>query len=178
MEGRSRPPTMVIFIFPTSGMLEGMPAHASPGSQTPSLQAAGMRRTPQREAILRVLQGSDRPLTVEEIWSRMEAHRSGLPTVYRNLERFVQEGWAESLQGPDQVMRFVWCSTTHHHHHLQCEACGRMVEVEACGIDASFSLLEASTGFAITRHELNLFGVCPACRAAKDLLTPLGPVVS
>jgi hypothetical protein len=43
-----------------------------------------MRRTPQREAILRVLQASDRPLTVDEIWGAMAQHRSGIPTVYRN----------------------------------------------------------------------------------------------
>ena len=42
---------------------------------TPSLRAAGMRQTPQREGILRVLKDSDRPLTVEEIWERMPAAR-------------------------------------------------------------------------------------------------------
>ena len=71
---------------------------AAPTS-TPSLRAAGMRQTPQREGILRVLKNSDRPLTVEEIWERMPERRSGLPTVYRNLERFVREGWAESIMG-------------------------------------------------------------------------------
>ena len=34
------------------------------------------------------------------------------------IERFVQEGWAESIMGPDQVMRFVRCDSRHHHHHL------------------------------------------------------------
>ena len=48
---------------------------------TPSLRAAGMRQTPQREGILRVLRDADRPLTVEEIWERMPERRSGLPTV-------------------------------------------------------------------------------------------------
>ena len=85
---------------------------------TPSLRAAGMRQTPQREGILQVLKDSDRPLTVEEIWERMPERRSGLPTVYRNLERFVREGWAESILGGDQVMRFVRCDSRHHHHHL------------------------------------------------------------
>jgi len=84
-----------------------------------------MRQTPQREGILQVLRDSDRPLTVEEIWERMPERRSGLPTVYRNLERFVREGWAESILGADQIMRFVRCESRHHHHHLQCEHCGR-----------------------------------------------------
>jgi Fur family transcriptional regulator, ferric uptake regulator len=137
-------------------------------TQTPSLRAAGMRQTPQREAILRVLQTSDRPLTVEEIWARMEKRQSGIPTVYRNLERFVTEGWAESLLGHDQVMRFVLCRSADHHHHLSCEACGRMVEVDACGIEASLEGMEKLSGYRITRHQLNLFGICPECRSAIE----------
>ena len=137
-------------------------------SSSPSLRAAGLRQTPQRQGILRVLRDSDRPLSVEEIWERMPERRSGLPTIYRNLERFVQEGWAESLLGNDQVMRFVRCESPHHHHHLQCERCGRTVEVEACGMDTSFTEMERRSGFRITRHQLLLYGLCPACRSEKD----------
>jgi Fe2+ or Zn2+ uptake regulation protein len=126
-----------------------------------------MRQTPQREAILRVLEASDRPLTVEEIWGSMEARRSGLPTVYRNLERFVQEGWAESILGPDQVMRFVRCLSAHHHHHLSCEQCGRMVEVDGCGLETSLAAMEIRSGFRVTRHQLHLFGICPQCQVEK-----------
>lgn len=133
----------------------------------PSLRAAGMRQTPQREGILRVLKDSDRPLTVEEIWERMPERRSGLPTVYRNLERFVREGWAESILGPDQVMRFVRCDSRHHHHHLQCERCGRTAEVDACGLEASLTELAKLSGFRITRHQLMLFGLCPVCRTEQ-----------
>lgn len=133
-------------------------------STTPSLRDAGMRQTPQREGILRVLKDTDRPLTVEEIWERMPERRSGLPTVYRNLERFVREGWAESILGVDQVMRFVRCDSRHHHHHLQCERCGRTAEVDACGLEDSLRNLEVLSGFQITGHQLTLFGLCGSCR--------------
>ena len=126
-----------------------------------------MRQTPQREGILRVLNSADRPLTVEEISARMEANRSGLPTIYRNLERFIQEGWAENILGQDQVMRFVRCNSKHHHHHLQCEGCGRMVEVDICGVEDSLRQLETSSGFSITRHQLSLFGLCTECQTAE-----------
>ncbi len=111
-----------------------------------------------------MLQESDRPLTVEEILDRMIGHRSGLPTIYRNLERFVQEGWAENILGNDQVMRFVRCTSRHHHHHIQCEKCGRMVEVDACAVQETISHLEKLSGFRITRHQLMLFGHCAACQ--------------
>lgn len=128
-----------------------------------------MRQTPQREAILRILGQSERPLTVEEIWERMAETRSGLPTIYRNLERFVQEGWVENILGADQTMRFVRCRSKTHHHHLQCEDCGRAVEVASCGIEAANASVEAQTGYRITRHQLQFFGVCPACRGAASI---------
>lgn len=135
--------------------------------RTHSLRQAGLKRTPQRESLLRVLEEADRPLSAEEIRTRMDEGRSGLPTIYRNLERFTQEGWAEGLVGQDQVMRYVRCRSAHHHHHLQCEACGRTVEVEGCGVSQALKQMEAATGFRITGHRLHLTGLCPLCLAEK-----------
>jgi len=134
---------------------------------TSSLRAAGLRVTPQRQAIIQVLEESDRPLNVEEILSRMAGYRSGIPTVYRNLQQFAEQGWVESMVGSDQVMRFVRCHSSEHHHHLQCEGCGRMVEVEGCGLGKALKHMETESGFLITRHQLQLFGLCPACRNAQ-----------
>ena len=144
-----------------------MAASQGKGLSSPSFRAVGMRQTPQREAILRVLAQSEKPLSVEEIWGRMAENRSGLPTIYRNLERFVREGWVENILGVDQTMRFVRCHSRVHHHHLQCEDCGRVVEVGACGIEAASGALEAQTGFRITRHQLLFFGLCPECRGSS-----------
>lgn len=129
----------------------------------PSLRAAGMRQTPQRQHILSVLQQAERPVTVEEIFERLPKGRSGLPTIYRNLERFVSEGWVESVVGEDQVMRFVRCHSRHHHHHVQCESCARVVEVDGCALGPGLQAMEDQSGFRITRHKLMLFGICPAC---------------
>jgi Fe2+ or Zn2+ uptake regulation protein len=131
---------------------------------TNPLRAAGLRQTPQRQSILRVLEHSDKPLTVDEIWRAMDENQSGIPTVYRNLERFVQEGWVEPLMGADQVVRYARCHSREHHHHLQCERCGRTVEVGACGLSAVEKAMEKRTGYRITRHQLQLFGICPECR--------------
>lgn len=149
-------------------MLSAMAVHPAPlPSGTPSLRAAGLRQTPQRETILRVLRDADGPLTVEEIWHRMGEHRSGLPTIYRNLERFIQQGWAEGIPGQDQTMRFVGCHSRHHHHHLQCEGCGRMVEVDACGLESTIERMEERSGYKVTRHQVLFFGLCPECQAEK-----------
>lgn len=138
--------------------------HKPSSDSSTSLRAAGLRVTPQRRAILQVLEASDRPLSVEDIRQRLGQHGSGVPTIYRNLQCFVDKGWAEPILGPDQTMRFVRCRSACHHHHLQCEACGRTVEVQTCGLEASFAQLPNLSGFTITRHTLHLFGLCPECQ--------------
>jgi Fe2+ or Zn2+ uptake regulation protein len=129
-----------------------------------SLRAAGLRVTTQRCAILQVLEASDHPLSVEEIHQRLEQHGSGIPTIYRNLQCFVKLGWAEPILGLDQIMRFVRCRSGCHHHHLQCEACGRTVEVANCGAEDILANLQCPSGFKVTRHHLQLFGLCPECQ--------------
>jgi Fe2+ or Zn2+ uptake regulation protein len=42
-----------------------------------------------------------------------------------------------------------------------------MVEVDICGIEASLLGMEKSSGFRVTRHQLNVFGICPQCQLTK-----------
>lgn len=134
------------------------------GLRAAGLRAAGLRVTPQRQAIIQIMDDADRPLNVEEILSRMTGYRTGIPTIYRNLQQFAKQGWVEPIVGPDQVMRFVRCHSANHHHHVQCEGCGRMVEVEGCVLRKALEAMETRSGFRITRHQLQLFGLCPKCQ--------------
>jgi Fe2+ or Zn2+ uptake regulation protein len=52
-----------------------------------------------------------------------------------------------------------------HHHHLVCQRCGRVVEIDACGVDLWASRVAHRYGFAITAHQADVFGVCTACQA-------------
>jgi len=141
-----------------------MNSNSASSSSVASLRSAGYRITPQRQAILKILEASDRPLNVEEILSRMEICRSGIPTVYRNLRQFAEQGLIESIIGSDQAMRFVRCRSPKHHHHVQCEGCGKTVEVEGCSIYRALNSMATRSGFRITRHQFQLFGLCPECQ--------------
>ena len=123
--------------------------------------------TPQRRAILQVMEASDRTLSVEDIHQRLDQHGSGIPTIYRNLQCFVSLGWAESIVGPDQIMRFVRCRSGCHHYHIQCEVCGRTVEVANCGAKDILANFQCPSGFKMTRHHLQLFGLCPECQEVR-----------
>lgn len=140
-----------------------MPTRRATSHASLPLRAAGLKHTAPRTALLAALDAADRPLSVEELRAALPDPRPGIPTTYRNLQRFVQEGWAEAIPGPDQVLRFIRCRCAGHHHHIQCERCGRMTEVEGCGLASTLSTFEKASGYRITRHQLTLFGLCPDC---------------
>jgi Fur family transcriptional regulator, ferric uptake regulator len=134
-----------------------------------SLNAAGLKATKAREVLIRVLEASHHPLTVDEIYDRLPLPRPGRPTIYRNLELFIQEGWAESFVDDNQVQRFLRCGTTEHHHHIHCEQCQRTTELDGCALKRTLSQFERQCGYKVTRHQLQIYGLCPEC---QKKLTP------
>jgi len=129
-----------------------------------SLHSVGLKATKAREVMLRVLEASDRPLTVDEIVERLVPPRPGRPTIYRNLELFIQEGWAESFVDKNQVQRFLRCGTTDHHHHIHCERCQRTAAVSGCAMHATLDQFERQCGYTVTQHQLLVYGLCPECQ--------------
>jgi Fur family ferric uptake transcriptional regulator len=49
-----------------------------------------------------------------------------------------------------------------HHHHFQCRSCDRLYEISGCAFSERVS---TPPGFVTERHEVYLYGICPACNA-------------
>jgi Fur family ferric uptake transcriptional regulator len=124
------------------------------------------RKTIQGDAIREVLADAPHPLTAQEVLdlARVRVAKVGIATVYRNLKALVEEGWLKVVELPgDQTSRYERADRDHH-HHFQCDACGRVFDIEGCprGLDAL-----APIGFAVRRHELLLYGQCADCNASN-----------
>lgn len=144
--------------MPTESQMTGSEVHQS-------LHALGLRATRQREQVLQILEKSERPLSVEDIREQIVLGQSGVPTIYRNLDLFAKKGLVEVWVGPDLVMRFIRCRSLGHHFHIQCEKCGSVLEFDDCGFASILRQMQDRSGFRITRHQLQLFGLCSACKA-------------
>ena len=51
-----------------------------------------------------------------------------------------------------------------HGHYLVCTQCHSRIRLQECPLTAMEKELERETGFSIDRHQLTLYGKCPACR--------------
>lgn len=119
------------------------------------------RNTRQKEAIRRAFTDSNRPLSHEEALLLAQQAVDGLSiaTVYRNINLLVDERWLTPVDVPGDTTRYE-VSGKGHHHHFQCNDCGKLFELEGCGVPARPVLPQ---GFLATGHELFIYGRCATC---------------
>ena len=120
------------------------------------------RETRQRQAIRRVIDAAERPLSPQEVLEAAQGEVPGLgmATVYRTIRSLTDEGWlvaVDVLGRPPHYER----AGKEHHHHFHCRGCEKLFEVEGC--PGNLKGL-APPGFRVEGHELTLYGVCPECR--------------
>jgi Fe2+ or Zn2+ uptake regulation protein len=136
------------------------------------LHRAGQRRTPTRDALVDVLAGAGRPLTIPEI---LEAD-GGLAqsSVYRNLVLLEQAGVVHRIVTNAEFARFELAEdlTGDHHHHLICSICGAVQDAPAsAGIERAvhqaIDEVERETGFRTTAHRIDLVGLCRSCASVR-----------
>jgi Fe2+ or Zn2+ uptake regulation protein len=129
-----------------------------------ALQERGVRVTPQRAHIWRVLVESGEHFTAEMVWERVRGTLPGLElsTVYRSLEALRAAGLVADSRLPEGPRVFEARSALH--PHLVCESCGGISHPEP---EVGRQLLEAlnagSGGFEV--HELHVAarGMCAGC---------------
>lgn len=141
------------------------------------LKQKGIRLTPQRQEILRVLlegaRGTGQPLSAEEILQnvRQRYPRISLDTVYRTLATFVEAGLVNELQFRGHCRRFELVQKDGHHHHLVCLVCGKMRGLPYCSKELLKQAQEQYPDFQIQDHVFIVYGLCSSC---KDKNSPEG----
>lgn len=125
------------------------------------------RNTPQREAIITVLQKARRPLKPEEILVRAQAlvPKIGIATVYRNLAKLTELGEVDQILLPNEKAHYER-RRRKRHFFFQCSRCHKVYDVDAYGQDFTGLLPE---GFTLEGYEVVLHGRCRACREDGDV---------
>ena len=93
--------------------------------------------------------------------------RVGYATVYRTVRLLRESGLAAERHFHDGEARFENVEEQHHHDHLICERCGRIVEFANDEIEALQERVAHELGFVISRHKMELYGICGACRTGR-----------
>ncbi|WP_462322619.1 Fur family transcriptional regulator [Halochromatium sp.] len=130
----------------------------------------GVRLTEQREAVLRLLCASGKPLTAYELLDRMRGvlKNPTPPTVYRALDFLLGQGLVQKLES---LHAYIGCTHPDHPHagqFLICDACGEVTEVEDAGLAESLRAAGQARGFRAKRPIVEVLGTCVRCTAKRD----------
>ncbi len=133
-----------------------------------SAAAPNRRNTRQRSAVLTLLEELDDFRSAQDLHAMLRARGDsvGLATVYRTLQALVDDGQVDVLRGSDGEAVYRRCSPVHH-HHLVCRSCGRTVEVADPPVERWAAKMAAEHGFVDVQHQLEVFGTCGPCSAAR-----------
>lgn len=133
------------------------------------LKQAGLRATPARAAVLRLLLQSRSPISHAEVADRIPDATWDRATAYRNLVDLVKAGLAKRSDLGDHVWRFEaldpqQAATDHSpqtHPHFVCTTCGTVECLPEMTLPPAAVVVPRSV--ALHRVEVQVKGVCDDC---------------
>jgi len=131
-----------------------------------ALDGAGYRLTEPRRAVADVIASRDGHFTAADLADEAGRRHPGIgrATVFRALDLFTSLNLVERVDLPGGDHAYVACDAAHHHHAI-CTSCGRSLDVGDLGLGDVLHEIGRRSGFHVTSHRLELFGVCAACHA-------------
>lgn len=132
------------------------------------LKHNNVRITPQRYAILEFLIDHDTHPTADDIYRALadQFPSMSVATVYNNLRLFTKLNLVKEMKYGDSSSRFDFASTEH--YHAICSECGKIEDIYYPGLDDVEVVTSNLTGFEVSAHRLEIYGVCPDCQKNKQ----------
>ena len=134
----------------------------------------GLKATRQRDVIVDTFFESTGHLSVDELLAEVTKRDQhiGAATVYRTMKILTDAGLASARHFDDGQTRYEAAIGRHHPDHLICTSCHQIIEFENERIEELQDLVAAQHGFIVTRHKLELYGLCKDCQAKAAQIPP------
>ncbi len=124
------------------------------------LRDAGLKRTPQRAAVLDYLARAGTHPTADEVFAAVNRRlpRASRATVYNALRALREAGLIQEVRFDAAVARYE--VNLMPHHHFICRVCGGFEDVAAADVQPRVRLKD---GYQVEGCELTVRGVCATC---------------
>jgi Fur family peroxide stress response transcriptional regulator len=142
-----------------------VPAQQRLDQMLAKLRDRDFRITPQRLAVLKVLAASDGHPSVERIYDTVRAQfpTTSIATIYKTVALLKQENEVLEISFPDGSNRYDG-NKPYPHPHLICTRCKKIVDPDLSSLEDLAKEVTEETGFQITTHRIDFFGLCRECR--------------
>lgn len=130
---------------------------------------ANERITKQKQIILSILKDADRPMSINEIYSRVieSIPKIAKSTIYRNIDGLLNQNLIDKYHLNDNEVFYRIKANSHEHRHFViCDDCKKVFDLPTCPIHDLENAMEEE-GFIIREHQIQISGICKDCANHK-----------
>ena len=133
------------------------------------LRQRDYRLTPQRMAVLKILATDEGHPSVEQIYERVKGDfpMTSLATVYKTVTLLKEIRQVLELGFGNDSSRYDG-NKPYPHPHLICTKCKSILDPDVSGLSDLPLQVAQMTGFQITGHRLDFYGICPQCQEQEN----------
>lgn len=126
----------------------------------------GLRNSKNRNEVISVLMNENVPISVDDIFyklkSKSENNKLSLSTVYRIIDKLIELNIVRKAS-TDEKKTLYELTQKGHRHYIICTKCKKMIALDTCPIKELEEKIYQNTGFHITGHKYELYGICQDC---------------
>ncbi len=126
------------------------------------LRDHNLKATPQRDAILRIMEDAGH-ISIEKIYETIKTAfpSLSLATIYKNIIAMQECDIIRELKIPGQKNRYEIKKEPH--HHIVCKKCGNITDIET-DVESSLKDISLKYDFDVSEISLSISGVCRSCK--------------
>lgn len=127
------------------------------------LRETGFKLTPQRLAILEVLEGNHSHPSAQSIFQSVKARYPmiSFATVYKTLKVLERVGEIQSLSITENKLNFD--PDTSRHHHFYCRSCEKIFDI----FPSEGQVPQEIDGHRVDRSQVYYYGICSNCTKSE-----------
>lgn len=128
------------------------------------LTSRGMRRTPERFAILETVYSIEHHFEIEYLYSLMlsdSRFHVSRATIYNTMILLMDARLVVKHQFGGTA-QYEKCYKRENHHHLICTQCGKVTEFQSEAIQSAIASARYSR-FTLSQYSLSIYGLCSKC---------------